>query len=384
MNILLVDLESEWRGGQNQALLLLKALNERGDCAELVTVKGSVLGRRAARRRLKVHFVMPRGARISAALKIRNLTKRGSFDVVHANEAHAVTAAWLAGVHRRTAFVISRRVGYPLAKSPLAHARYRAAARIVAISQWVAERLVESGAPKEKICVVYEGVEIPANPRLQSPHLARMRWGVAGVSDDAKVARESPLLGSVGVLSPDKGHDLLIRALVELRREYRGCRLLLAGDGPSRPMLEALARELGVHQAVIFAGFVTDIESVYPALDVFLFPSSFEGLGTSLLAAMSYAVPSIAFRCCAFGEIIENEKSGLLVEPGNIDGMVSAVRRLLQDRKFARDIGAAGRERIGKIFSSDHMVEETKKVYREVVRGKLDSHLTKFHASKTA
>ncbi len=201
MNILLVDLETEWRGGQNQALLLLKALNARGDCAELVTVRGSVLGRRAARRRLKVHFVMPRGARISAALKIRSLTKRGSFDVVHANEAHAVTAAWLAGVHRRTAFVISRRVGYPLAKSPLARARYRAASRIVAISQWVAERLVESGAPKEKISVVYEGVEMPANPRLQSPHLLgshAMGGACRGVSDDAKVARRIAAVGFCG------------------------------------------------------------------------------------------------------------------------------------------------------------------------------------------
>jgi glycosyltransferase involved in cell wall biosynthesis len=366
VNILLVDLETEWRGGQNQALLLLKALNARGDCAELVTVKGSALGKRAARKRLKVHFVMPRAARISAALKIRALTKRGSFDVVHANEAHAVTAAWLAGAHRRAAFVISRRVGYPLAKSPLARARYKAAARIVAISQWVAERLVESGAPKEKISIVYEGVEVPANPRPQSPHLARMRWGVAGVSDDARIARESPLLGSVGVLSPDKGHELLIRALVQLRKEYRGCRLLLAGDGPNRPMLEGLAKELGVSEAVIFAGFVTDVESVYPALDVFLFPSAFEGLGTSLLAAMSYEVPSIAFQCCAFGEIIENEKSGLLVEPGSVAGLVKAVTRLLRDKGFARAMGAAGRERIGRIFSCDHMAEEMKKVYREV------------------
>jgi glycosyltransferase involved in cell wall biosynthesis len=366
VNILLVDLETEWRGGQNQALLLLKALNERGDCVELVTVRGSALGKRAARRRMKVHFVMPRIARVAAALKIRALTKGGSFDLVHANEAHAVTAAWLAGAHRRAAFVISRRVGYPLAKGLLARARYKAAARIVAISKWVAEQLVASGAPKEKISVVYEGVELPVHPRAQSPHLARMRWGVAGVADDAKVARESPLLGSVGVLSPDKGHEFLIRALAELRKEYRGCRLLLAGDGPSRSTLEALAQELGVIDAVIFAGFVTDIESVYPALDVFLFPSSFEGLGTSLLAAMSYEVPAIAFRCCAFGEIIENEKSGLLVEPGNVSEIVKAVSRLLQDKPFARAIGAAGRERIKEIFSSDHMAEEMKNVYREV------------------
>ena len=100
---------------------------------------------------------------------------------------------------------------------------------------------------------------------------------------------------------------------------------------------------------MIFAGFVEDIEAVYPALDVFLFPSSFEGLGTSLLAAMSYEIPSVAFQCCAFGEIIENEKSGLLVEPGNVEEMVKAVKRLLQDRNL-RGLSGGGRERIGKIF----------------------------------
>jgi glycosyltransferase involved in cell wall biosynthesis len=360
VKILFVDLESEWRGGQNQALLLLKALNARGDTAELITVKGSALGKRAAARRVKVHWVTHRTARISAALKIFQLTQNGSFDVVHANEAHAVTAAWLAGAHRRAAFVISRRVGYALAKGRLAMARYQAASRIAAISQWVADRLAESGAPKEKLAIVYEGVELPAPPSGEARQRARARWGVpAG----------EPLLGSVGVLLPDKGHELLIRVLAQLRGDFPGCRLLLAGNGPSRPTLEVLAKELGVSDGVIFAGFVADIESVYPALDVFLFPSFFEGLGTSLLAAMSYGVPSVAFRSCAFGEIIESEKNGLLVEKGSVEEIARAVTRLLQDADLARAVGKAGRERIGEVFSAERMVDEMTKVYREVCAG---------------
>jgi glycosyltransferase involved in cell wall biosynthesis len=81
---------------------------------------------------------------------------------------------------------------------------------------------------------------------------------------------------------------------------------------------------------------------------------------------MSYEVPSVAFQCCAFGDIIENEKSGLLVEQGNVAEIVKAVRQLLQDRHFARAIGAAGRERIKEIFSSGHMAEEMRNVYSEV------------------
>ena len=357
MKILFVDLETEWRGGQNQALSLLTALNARGDTAELVAVEGSALGRRAAAKRVKVHFVREYAARILATAKIFQLTKNGAFDVVHANEAHAVTAAWLAGAQQRAVFLISRRVGYPLGKGRVALARYKAAQRIIAISQWVAERLAASGAPKEKLVVIHEGVEIRALPEAEARKRARARWGVS---------EETALLGSVGVLLPDKGHELLIRALALLRVEFPDCKLLLAGTGPSRVTLEQLAAELGVSEMVIFAGFVADIETVYAALDVFLFPSFFEGLGTSLLAAMSYEVPSVAFDCCAFGEIIENGKSGLLVQTGNVEEIVKAVSQLLRDKAFARAMGEAGRARIAERFSSERMVEEMSKVYREV------------------
>ncbi len=73
------------------------------------------------------------------------------------------------------------------------------------------------------------------------------------------------------------------------------------------------------------------------------------------------------------------------MEPGNIEGMVRRRQAAIARQEvLARDIGAAGRERIGKVFSSDHMVEQTMRVYREVVRDKLDSRLTKSRASKTA
>ena len=357
MKILFVDLEIEWRGGQNQALLLLKGLKARGDTAELVAVKGSALGEHAAAKGVKVHAVAGRTARISAALKIFELTRNGSWDVVHANEPHAVSAAWLARAHRRAPFVISRRVGYPLGKGRLALARYKTAARLIAISTWVAEQLTASGAPREKLVVVHEGVEMPTLPTREERQRARIRWGIS---------EAAPLLGSVGVLLPDKGHEFLIRALAPLRGEFPQCRLLLAGDGPCRPILERLANELGVSEMVIFAGFVADIEVVYCAFDVFLFPSFFEGLGTSLLAAMSYEVPAVAFLCCAFQEIIESGKNGLLVETGNISELVNAVTLLLRDDAFARTIGEAGRERIGDRFSSERMVEEMIKIYREV------------------
>src|SRR4029077_6398146 len=154
--------------------------------------------------------------RLPAARKVRVLLGDGGFDLVHANEAHAVTAAWLArgpGSASTHPLVISRRVGYPIGKSLLAQARYRAAARIVANSKWVAEQAVASGAPREKISVVYEGADIPPRFTPEQRQRARARWGIS---------QSTLLLGCVGVLLPDKGQEWLIRALAEVKREFSG------------------------------------------------------------------------------------------------------------------------------------------------------------------
>jgi glycosyltransferase involved in cell wall biosynthesis len=362
VKVLLVDLETEWRGGQNQALLLLKGLRERGHEAELVAADGSALGERADSAGVRVHFVSRGVFRLPAAQKVRALLGSGGFDLVHANEAHAVTAAWLALWRKslRIPFVISRRVGYPIGKSPLSPARYRAATKIVANSKWVAEQAATSGAPREKLDVVHEGADIPLRFATEQRQLARARWGIS---------RSTPLLGCVGVLLPDKGQEWLIRALAGVKKEFPETKLLLAGDGPRRGPLESLAQELDLKDEVIFAGFVKDVENVYATLDVFLLPSFFEALNNSLLAAMAYEIPSVAFNRGALGEIIEDAKSGLLVSGPDTAEICAACLKILRDREFAASLGRAGRVRVEQNFSTDKMVLGMIRVYEECLRG---------------
>lgn len=363
MKVLLVDLERAWRGGQNQALLLMKGLRERGHEAELVAAEGSALGERANGAGISVHPASRGVFRIPTALRVRSLLGSGKFDVVHANEAHAVTAVWLALKGAREAsrvpFVISRRVGYPLGKGHIAQARYRAAARIVANSKWVAEQAAASGAPREKLTVVYEGAEIPPRFPVEQRESARSRWGIPA---------SAKLLGCVGVLLPDKGQEWLIRALRGVKKEFAQTKLLLAGDGPCRPRLESLARELGMTADVIFAGFVDDVENVYAGLDVFLLPSFFEALNNSLLAAMAYEIPSIAFHKGALGEIIEDGKNGLLVSGPNEREISDAVLKILRDQNFASSLGRAGRARVEENFSAEAMVSGMIQVYEKCRR----------------
>jgi glycosyltransferase involved in cell wall biosynthesis len=369
VKILIVDLDTEWRGGQNQALLMLEGFNERHHIAELLSPEGSALGERAAARGVTVHSVSRRTTRISAAIKIAEFLRSTNpdpelhsedrkFALVHANEAHAVTSAWLARAHRRVPLLVSRRVGFPLKGDNFARARYRAATRILPISEWVAGILAKSGIPQEQMTVVYEGVEVSRLPSPQIRHAARTRWGI---TDD------SPLIGCVGVLLPDKGQDALIRAFATLRAEFPVAKLLLVGDGPDKPRLAQLAAKLNVTDAVNFAGFVSAMESVYPALDLFAFPSRFEGLGTSLLSAMSYAIPSVAFRTCAFPEIIEHGRSGLLAELNNDTSLANSMSAILRNPEIALQIGRAARQRIDQKFSASKMVENMLTVYESLL-----------------
>jgi glycosyltransferase involved in cell wall biosynthesis len=355
---LLVDLEVAWRGGQNQALLMLKGFRARGYEAELVAANGSALGQRAIAKGFGVHFVSRGLLRLPAALEIRHLLGTGRFALVHANEAHAVSASWLARAHKHAPFLISRRVGYPIGQNFVARARYTAASRIIANSQWVAAQAAKSGVPSSKLTTVYEGAEIPPLFAEDARRDARSRW---------RIAEGAPLLGCVGVMLPDKGQEWLIRALPEIRKEFPETKLLLAGDGPSWPELSALARELGLQEAVLFPGFVKDVDNVYAALDVFLLPSFFEALNNSLLAAMAYEIPSIAFNKGALGEIIEHEKSGLLVSGPNVTEISDATKRLLRDRAFAASLGREARKRVQEHFSAERMIEGMLQIYRQVL-----------------
>ena len=354
---LLIDLEPEWRGGQNQFLLLLKGLYEQGHAAELLAAKGSSLGHRASKLGVCVHYTSRDKLRVPAARKVRELMSDGRFDLVHVNESHALTAAWLAAAHRRVPLLFSRRVGFPLGRGYLSRKRFASVTRFIASSHWVAEQAIASGAPKEKVGVIYEGVAIPEPVTPAARAEARGRWNVRN---------DQVLLGCAGVLSEDKGQEWVIRALAELRRQSPQCRLLLAGDGEDRQRLEALAAQLNLGDAVIFAGFVRKVELFYQAIDLFVFPALFEGLGTSLLAAMAHGVPSVTYFGCALGEIVENGLSGLQVEAKNPGALVLAVRKLLEQPGYAAQLGSAGRERIALRFSADRMVEETLQCYRAV------------------
>jgi glycosyltransferase involved in cell wall biosynthesis len=360
VRVLLVDLETAWRGGQSQALLLLRGLRARGHAAELVSVRGAALAQRALAEGIPLHLTTSTLRRPNAARLLRRLLGERHVDVVHANEAHALTAAWLARTHRAAPLVAARRVLFPLSRGRLSLARYRAAARILAISQAVRSELLAAGLDPARLEVIPDGVELVPRISPEERSRARMRWGIAA---------DEPAAAYVASLTTEKGHALLLEAFAELRRAVPRCRLLLAGSGPLRKSLEETARRANLLPAVRFAGFVEDLRSVYAACDIFLFPSLREGLGSSLLSAMGCALPVVALAGGGVAEAVENGRNGLLVTEPAAALLAAAAARLLHDTVLARRLGEAASETVAARFSADGMIEATLRVFERLATG---------------
>lgn len=253
--------------------------------------------------------------------------------------------------------LFSRRIGFPLRKNWMSRLQYRAIDRFLPNCNDVAQSLMEAGIVAERMTVVHEGVELPP-PMTPGMRLsARKHWGVK---------EDEFLFGCTSVFVPEKGQRHLIKALPQVREKFPRTRLLLAGDGRCRAELGSLTRQLGQNEAVIFAGFVENVDQVYNALDAYVFPSEIEGTGTALQAAMAWGLPCVSTSRGGLNEIVENKRTAIVVEPEPRE-FAQAMLRLLGNGGLRKRLGEAGRREIEKRLSAEQMVENTIRVYEDVL-----------------
>jgi glycosyltransferase involved in cell wall biosynthesis len=156
-------------------------------------------------------------------------------------------------------------------------------------------------------------------------------------------------------LSPEKGHAFLIYAVRYLLDRGHELELGLAGDGPSKRQLAALAAELAISDRVHFLGYLTEDEVIHELQksDLFVLPSFVEGLPVSAMEAMAVGVPVIATNIAGTSELIEDGKTGLLVRPSDSQALADAIIRMIQDYDFRLHAAELGRKKIVDEFDVD-------------------------------
>jgi glycosyltransferase involved in cell wall biosynthesis len=212
------------------------------------------------------------------------------------------------------------------------------------------------GLPAEKVVTVHYGLdELPA-PWAPNPEL--------GLPADARV------LLAVARLERQKGVDVALRALAAVRRSEPRAVLVVLGEGPERGALEALARELGVADAVFLPGRVGDVAALLAASDLLVHPARWEGFGLGPLEAMLAGKPVVASRVSSLPELVADGATGRLVPPDDPDALAGAVCDLLADAPLRARLGEAGRERARVEFSVARMADRTLAAYGALGAGR--------------
>lgn len=176
------------------------------------------------------------------------------------------------------------------------------------------------------------------------------------------------ILLNIGRLSPEKGQDLLVRAVASLAADYPALRLRFAGVGPMEPELRSLVAALGIAHLVEFLGFVKDMPQLYYDSDLVVQSSLTEGLPNVVLESAFLRAPLVATSVGGTAEVVEHGRSAWLIRPGSVEELISGIRRFLEQPADFVALGHAAHERILTQFGFPARTENLMRVY-EFVRG---------------
>lgn len=228
---------------------------------------------------------------------------------------------------------------------------------VVAVSNHVKRELEEVyGVARNKINVVPCGVD--------------PRWFGAvdeSVLPDLRSTLAEPgtaVISYVGRLDPEKGVDKLIEAFADIMGKHPAV-LVLAGKGSEQERLEALVRGKGIAERIRFLGYVAGpaLEALYKVSDLLVCPSLYEPFGIVPLEGMVNRVPVIASDTGGMAEIVEHEKSGLKVPPGNPSALAEAMGRILSSREYALKLATEGQSRARTVYSWDRVATQLDPIY---------------------
>ena len=232
------------------------------------------------------------------------------------------------------------------------------AAKIVAVSQVLADEMIKQGISSTKIVVIDNGVDLQRFTDLRENNDLRKSFGLNG---------KNKIIGTVGSMTEEKGHMYLIEAARQVIEKCPECRFLFVGDDGQRQLLEEKTANLGLTGKVIFTGSRKDVPEILSMLDVFVLPSLKEGLPMALLEAMASKVPVIATSVGAIPKVIEDGINGILIPSKNSDAIAKAINIMLADGNSAKEMALKGFEKVRDQFSSEIMFKKYMNVYQELL-----------------
>lgn len=235
------------------------------------------------------------------------------------------------------------------------------AKKLILLSRSLISRTRKLGVPDKNVVVIPSGVDCDQfNPERRD-----VKRKAVLLHEDLRIKHDDFVVGYVGRLVPAKGLQYLFEAVARIKRTYPNVVLLIVGEGPEKAALETQADTLGIRAN--FVGYQTDTPPYYSLMDAFVLPSLFEGLPGVVLEAMAMEKPIVATKVGGTGDLVLNSENGFLVFPRSVEGIASALQKLISQSDLRIKMGKVSREIVNKGFQWDNIVGRVETVYKEAI-----------------
>lgn len=301
-------------------------------------------------------------------LKVMAVVNEFKPHIIHGAVFEGVTMAAISGFLKRVPIVILEETSDPQNRRWTGNLLMKLlcllADQVVGVSPAATDYLENTiHVSKQKVKLITNGVAIPNTV----PDIEKLT-----LKQQFSIAENEIIIGSVGRMSSDehKRFSDLIKAVAVLVNRNLPIKLILVGDGAERNNYEKLAENLGIKNNVIFAGYQNEVGKFYSVFDIFCLTSAFEAFGLVVAEAMLHYLPVVATSVGGIQYIVDDGKSGFLVEKFNIDEIANALAILCSDKEKRTFFGKNGYLKAIENYTEEKYVEKVKNLYLEQIKNK--------------
>ncbi len=361
-------------GAKTHVLSLLQKLNEQ-ITAQLVCFREGDFAQEA--RDLGIPTEIFGGNNLLRTYRaLRKFIQAGGYDVIH---CHGARANLMGSLLRATGLPVVTTVhsDYRLdyMGRPLGRLTYGTVNTIalrlfdyrIGVSDAMVDLLISRGFNPQNLYTIYNGLVFDAKRTLPD-RLAYLR----GLG--AHVEADSVVVGIAARLNPVKDISTLVRGFAAAAKDHPQLRLVVAGDGPERQALEALAKELGVAEKICFAGWIEEMDDFYQALDINTLTSLSETFPYALTEGARYALPTVSSRVGGVPYLIDHAVNGYLFPAGDWAALGKWLGVLAEDPALRKRMGQKLLEKASEKYSLEKTVETQLAIYRDILRRHSRTH----------
>lgn len=334
MTIIHISTAESWRGGEQQIAYLISGLTKLNINQIVCCPAGSPLSKFCSENAIPlVNYRKKSGFSIGLAFKITYLCRKSVRPVLHVHDSQSHSSAFFstAFLMNKTPVVVHRRVSFEVGKGLPSRLKYNhnAVFKIICVSDYVKNIVQANLRNTEKAITLYDGINMDRFEVKPSPNYLRNKYNLSN---------QNRLIGNISALTAEKDLFTFVDTAALLSANRPDLRFFILGDGPLKEKIIKYIADNNLADKIFLTGFIENIPEILPELDLILFTSVMEGLGTSLLDAFACKIPVVSTDAGGIPEIVLNNITGLTCGIRQVPELTLCVEKLLDDNVLRNNL----------------------------------------------